>query len=192
MIHNIVLTLYLIRSDVHCPALVPDITEDSCPPFVGAEFFLSLLLTPAVSLTFSPSSGVDQQSALPILYVKMWGKFSVLKFESWQFPEERPTQCDESDLFHSCRMDRTLFLGLLSVPHALKKKIWIPQSMRVLTFKKENFHYRSSCHFSPLTVCNLHDQPTLLNSDWWFHNIHVWQSESQVTDQLFPETLNAK
>lgn len=71
MIHNIVLTLYLIRSDVHCPALVPDITEDSCPPFVGAEFFLSLLLTPAVSLTFSPSSGVDQQSALPILDVKM-------------------------------------------------------------------------------------------------------------------------
>lgn len=141
MIHKTVLTLYFIRSDVHCPAPVPDIKQDSCPPFVKAEFFLGLLVTPTV----------DQQSALPILDVKMWGKFSVLKFESWQFSEEWPTQCDESDLFHSCRMDRTLCLGLLSMPHVLKK-IWIPPSIGVLTFNKENFHYRSCCHFSPLTV----------------------------------------
>lgn len=67
---KIVLILYLIRSDVHCPAPVPDIKQDSCPPFVKAEFFLSLLVTPAVSLTFSPGSGADQQSALPILNVK--------------------------------------------------------------------------------------------------------------------------
>lgn len=70
MIHKTVLILYLIRSDVHCPAPVPDIKQDSCPPFVKAEFFLSLLVTPAVSLTFSPGSGADQQSALPILNVK--------------------------------------------------------------------------------------------------------------------------
>lgn len=103
-------------------------------PVDGAELSLSLLETPAGSSTFSPGSGVDQQSVHPTLVTKMSGRFSKLKSESCLFSWGLRSRCDESDLFNTSSMERgaTVFSAVFQISWLIYSRTVVAYFITVL------------------------------------------------------------
>lgn len=103
-------------------------------PVDGAEISLSLLETPAGSSTFSPGSGVDQQSVHPILVTKMSGRFSKLKSEICLFSWGVRSRCDESDLFNTSSMERgaTVFSAVFQISWLMYNRTVVAYFITVL------------------------------------------------------------